>query len=49
MNDNENRGRISEIQKNTYTISFQGKEVPAKLKGVLGRPRPVSSLLWVTM
>ena len=33
MNDNENRGRISEIQKNTYTISFQGKEVPAKLKG----------------
>ncbi|WP_051198109.1 ribosome small subunit-dependent GTPase A [Butyrivibrio sp. MB2005] len=29
----ENKGRISEIQKNTYTISFQGKEVPAKLKG----------------
>ncbi len=28
-----NKGRISEIQKNTYTISFQGKEVPAKLKG----------------
>ena len=29
----ENKGRITEIQKNTYTISFQGKEVPAKLKG----------------
>ncbi|WP_035787114.1 ribosome small subunit-dependent GTPase A [Butyrivibrio sp. XPD2002] len=40
MNNNEqntlptgNKGRISEIQKNTYTIRFQGKEVPAKLKG----------------
>ena len=40
MNNNEqntlpikSKGRISEIQKNTYTISFQGKEVPAKLKG----------------
>ena len=29
----ENKGRISEIQKNTYTISFQGKEIYAKLKG----------------
>ena len=29
----ENKGRISEIQKNTYTISFQGKEIFAKLKG----------------
>ena len=39
MNNNEqntlkgNKGSISEIQKNTYTIRFQGKEVPAKLKG----------------
>ena len=29
----ENKGRISEIQKNTYSISFQGKDIPAKLKG----------------
>ncbi len=27
------KGRISEVQKNSYTISFQGKEIPAKLKG----------------
>ncbi len=27
------RGRISEVQRNSYIISFQGKEIPAKLKG----------------
>ena len=32
MNNNE-IGRISEIRKNSYTINFQEKEIPAKLKG----------------
>lgn len=30
---NKATGRISEVQRNSYTISFQGKEIPAKLKG----------------
>ena len=30
---NENTGRISEVQRNSYTINFSGKEIPAKLKG----------------
>ena len=30
---NENTGRISEVQRNSYIISFSGKEIPAKLKG----------------
>ena len=29
----EDTGRISEIQKNSYTIRFMGKDIPAKLKG----------------
>lgn len=29
----EFRGRISEVQRNSYTISIEGKEIPAKLKG----------------
>ncbi|MCR5310317.1 MAG: ribosome small subunit-dependent GTPase A [Lachnospiraceae bacterium] len=37
MNPNNSKnlslGRISEIQKNSYTILFEGEELPAKLKG----------------
>ncbi|WP_051538209.1 ribosome small subunit-dependent GTPase A [Butyrivibrio proteoclasticus] len=29
----EKLGRISEIQKNSYTIRYMGKDIPAKLKG----------------
>ncbi len=29
----EVKGRISEIQKNSYIISYLGKDIPAKLKG----------------
>ncbi len=32
-NIEESCGRISEIQKNSYTILFEGKDIPAKLKG----------------
>jgi ribosome biogenesis GTPase len=31
--DNCNTGRISEVQKNSYTIRYLGKDIPAKLKG----------------
>ena len=28
-----NLGRISEVQKNSYTITYEGREIPARLKG----------------
>ena len=37
MNPNNSKnikiGRISEIRKNSYTIRFEGSDIPAKLKG----------------
>ena len=31
--DQERRGRVSEVRKNSFIITFEGQDVPAKLKG----------------
>ncbi|SHJ58346.1 ribosome small subunit-dependent GTPase A [Pseudobutyrivibrio xylanivorans] len=34
ITNNEMLGRISEVQKNSFRIKFQGQDIPAKLKGL---------------
>lgn len=33
MNNNSSTGRISAIQKNSFTIRFKDNDIPARLKG----------------
>ena len=33
MNNNQTTGRISAIQKNSFTIRFNGEDIPGRLKG----------------
>ncbi len=35
------KGRISAIHKNNYTIRFEGKDIPAKLKAVLSESKEI--------